>query len=232
MILPQGTYRFVVQRAGFTFATSPRGVLLFPEEQLYTGGIVTVESGEKILPEIPLVLALTPTSARSRTFRERLHPFLESARVLHARVALPLLLIAATMNSIMLWLEPSPLLVAYEILYGVLLTFELLLSRMVRRAIGNVRDAIGKHPVNLAIVRLLDTVTKRVIATRVTSPRGSFLLLPPPGRYRLQVVHPVYVPYSSDPLRVGGGKTSSVRLAVELVRHSMTKENSTISRKI
>ncbi|TSC64574.1 MAG: hypothetical protein G01um1014106_71 [Parcubacteria group bacterium Gr01-1014_106] len=217
MVLPRGTYRLSVQHAGSLFASAPRDVLLFPEEQLYTGGVITVEEQEKVLPDTPLVLAMTPTGVRHQTFRERAHPFLEGMRVFHAHIAMPLLLTAAAINSLLLLIEPSPLLVAYEVLYGALLTFELLLSRVTRRAVGRVRDAIGKHPVPLAIVRLFDTATQRVVATRVTSPRGSYLLMPPPGRYRIAVSHPAHVPYTSDPLAIRGGRTGLVRLVADLV---------------
>ena len=220
-LLPRGSYQLSMQHTDFAFTSTPEGVVLFPEEQLYTGGFLQVEDEEQMMPKISPVIGVRPTRVVHHVFRGALRSFLERLRVLQARLALPVLLTGAAINSVALVLTPTPLLVGYEILYGVFLTFELLLSRVARRALGRVRDAVKRSPVGLAIVRLMDIRTRRLVETRVTSPRGSFLLMPPPGRYRLQVAHAAYTPYTSDLLRIGRGRTSAVRLNVDLEPGSM-----------
>ncbi|MDP3685759.1 MAG: carboxypeptidase-like regulatory domain-containing protein [bacterium] len=217
VLLPRGTYQLSVQHPRFAFAAAPAGITLFPEEQLYRGGSLDVKGEEGMAPLTPLVIGVKPTQPRRVPFRERLRSRFERLRVVQAQLAIPVTLTGAAINSLALWLHPTPLLVSYEILYGVFLTFELLLSRVARRTLGRVRDAVAKSPVGLAVVRLLDTKTKRLVATRVTTPRGSFLLMPPPGNYRLQVSHAAYAPYTSEPLRIGRGGTSAVHLKVDLV---------------
>ena len=217
VLLPRGTYQFTVQHPRFTFASAPQGITLFPEEQLYRGGSLDVKGEEGMAPLPPLVIGMNPPQPRTVHLRERFRSRFELLRVLHAQAAIPIILVGAAINSVALWLNPTPLLVSYEILHGVFLTFELLLSRVARRTLGKVRDAVAKSPVGLAIVRLMDTQTKRLVATRVTTPRGNFLLMPPPGNYRLQVSHAAYAPYTSDPLRIGWGGASAVRLKVDLV---------------
>ncbi|MEK7619231.1 MAG: fibronectin type III domain-containing protein [Patescibacteria group bacterium] len=52
-----------------------------------------------------------------------------------------------------------------------------------RRPWGVVYHAISKNPVDLAIVRLFEAKTNRLIETQVTDKDGRFSFLPPPGEY-------------------------------------------------
>ncbi len=66
----------------------------------------------------------------------------------------------------------------------------LLVRRRRREKWGLVYNAITKQPVDLAIVRLLDSTTGAVKQTRITDAQGRFAFLSPAGAYRLQVVKP------------------------------------------
>ncbi len=57
-----------------------------------------------------------------------------------------------------------------------------------RRAWGVVYDAITKEPVGLAIVRLFDTASKKLLETQVTDNEGRFGFLVQPSSYTLEVV--------------------------------------------
>lgn len=215
VLLPKGTYSLDVRKAEYELVKEKTPVAVFPGEQLYLGTPFTVASEETV---VPIVAVLRPLTARARrtTFAMELRAWWERIRVLQSRFALLILFIGATVNTVALLQRPTPLLVGFEVLYGVLFTFELLLSRVVRRALGRVRDLWKRGPVPLAIVRLVDASTKRLVATRVTSPRGQFLLMPPPGRYLLQVIHTAYVPYADENFRVGKGIAGTVRVNVNL----------------
>lgn len=197
-LLPPGTYRLAVALQGFAFEPSPRNVALLPDEKVYDGRPFTVaespKGGEVLLPPLVVAMRLIAGARRSQV-RAALRNLWYVARTVQTHVAIPMLLLGATYNSVLLILQPSALLVAFEILYGVLLATELLLSRVIRRVVGHARDAVRKSPVALAIVRLLEEKTGRIVVTQVTSPRGSFLALPRPGAYRLQAAHPAYLPY-------------------------------------
>jgi|GEM_PF-2945794 len=52
-----------------------------------------------------------------------------------------------------------------------------------RKPWGVVYDAITKNPLDLAIVRLIDTKTKKLIETQVTDKNGRFSFVPIPGEY-------------------------------------------------
>jgi hypothetical protein len=64
----------------------------------------------------------------------------------------------------------------------------LLIGSRKRYAWGIVYNSLNKLPVDLAIVRLVDTTTNRVVQTRVTSRNGKYFFKTPPGTYRLEVL--------------------------------------------
>lgn len=212
-LLPTGRYRLSVVRKGYRLAERPTGVALFPGELLYTGAPFAVTDAEAVVPVVVVLQSLVAKPVRVRLmFRATL----EHLRAIHAQLALPLLLVGAALNSLVLWFSPSPLLVAVELLYAVFFAFELLSSRVVRRTVGVARDALRRAPVGLVILRLLDVRTRRILATKVTSPRGRFLLLHPPGIYALHVVHPAYLPYLKTDLSIRRGWGPPKGLTVHL----------------
>ena len=73
--------------------------------------------------------------------------------------------------------------------FGLLLLAQgsLLFRRRKGLAFGVVYDWSTKLPVDLALVRLVDAATGRVVANRVTDRQGRFLIIAPPGSYRLEV---------------------------------------------
>jgi hypothetical protein len=83
----------------------------------------------------------------------------------------------------------------------------LLLFRRRRRGWGTVYNSMTKLPVDLAIVRLYDEGTKRLIRTTVTDRNGRFLFFVPPGTYRLEVTKPQFV----FPSTYLAGKTEDVQ---------------------
>lgn len=63
----------------------------------------------------------------------------------------------------------------------------LLLERKKRRGWGVVYNALSKLPVDLAIVRLLEATTNRLVSTRVTDKVGRYAFIVPAGAYRIEV---------------------------------------------
>jgi hypothetical protein len=53
---------------------------------------------------------------------------------------------------------------------------------------GTVYNALSKRPVDLAIVRLVEAGTGRVVQTRITDAQGRYSFFVKPGTYRLQAV--------------------------------------------
>ena len=68
----------------------------------------------------------------------------------------------------------------------------LLLYRRKRQKWGVVYNSLTKQPIDLAIVRLLNAETGRVIQTRITDAKGRYAFIVKPGRYLLEAVKPGY----------------------------------------
>lgn len=64
----------------------------------------------------------------------------------------------------------------------------LLLLRRRRRGYGTVFESLSKQPIDLALVRVIDAETNRVVASRVTDRDGRFYAMVPAGNYRFAVV--------------------------------------------
>lgn len=214
-LLPAGTYTFAIMRPGYAFTATPTGVLFFPGEHLYRGGPFVV-GGETIIQQLVIALQRSDEIVR-RSFQTRLRRGLERLRIFQARWGLPLVLLGAAVNTLALWLSPRPLYLVYEILYAFFLLAEFLLARSYQRLLGRVTDRMWHSAVPLALVRLLVARTKAVAATKVSTPRGQFLLLARPGTYTLHAAHGAYYPYASDVLRVW--RLSSGALPADITLH-------------
>jgi len=61
------------------------------------------------------------------------------------------------------------------------------LFRRKRKAWGVVYNSLSKQPIDLAVVRIYDKETGRLVRTRVTDADGRFFFVAPPGRYYIKV---------------------------------------------
>jgi len=66
------------------------------------------------------------------------------------------------------------------------------LFRRKRKKWGVIYNALTKRPVDLAIVRLYDNQTKRIVQSRVTDRQGRYTFLAQPGRYYITVTKPKF----------------------------------------
>jgi len=78
-------------------------------------------------------------------------------------------------------------------LYSLITHPFMLIARRRRRKWGVVFDSLSRLPVDLAIVRLLDGATGRVLRTAVTDKDGRYVFIVQPGQYKLSVAKPGYV---------------------------------------
>lgn len=69
----------------------------------------------------------------------------------------------------------------------------LLVGRKKRDKWGIVYNSLSKHPLDLAVVRLIQAQTRTVVQTRVTDAKGRFAFRVRPGLYRIEVVKPGFV---------------------------------------
>lgn len=78
----------------------------------------------------------------------------------------------------------------------------LLLRRRRLKRWGTIYNAFTKRPVDLAMVRLIDAKTNRIVRSQVTDTIGRYLLIVDPGSYRLEVTRPGYIGVSQYLRRV------------------------------
>lgn len=192
--VPPGTYRIVAQQEGYQFPAPAPEVALFPGENVYDGGWIPITE-ESILALVVVGQELSHTALAN--IKERLQGIWTRVQVWQARLAMPLLLVGGALTLLSFWNGPSLLLGLLLGVYVILFALELLLARVARRAVGVVRDAETSKGIGLAVVRLLDQLG-RLSATRVTLASGHFFLMPAPGKYRVDIVHPQYRPYAKE----------------------------------
>ncbi len=90
-------------------------------------------------------------------------------------------IIAVSAAPLISWVDLLPLL---RLLF---LQPVLLLGRKKRQGWGQVYNSLSKLPVDLAIIRLVDFETGKVIQSRVTDKNGRYYFTVNPGKYRLEV---------------------------------------------
>ncbi|MEK9152153.1 MAG: carboxypeptidase-like regulatory domain-containing protein, partial [Patescibacteria group bacterium] len=85
-------------------------------------------------------------------------------------------------------------------LYSFLAHPTLLIGRRRRKKWGMVYNSLSKLPVDLAIVRLLDAKTARIVRSAVTDKEGRYFFIVQPGEYRISAVKAGHV-FPSDFLK-------------------------------
>lgn len=84
-------------------------------------------------------------------------------------------------------MAPSVSQVALPLLRYLFLQPLVLLGQRKKREWGTVYNSLTKLPVDLAMVRLVDPETKRIIQSRVTDFNGRYILFADPGTYQIEV---------------------------------------------
>ncbi len=85
---------------------------------------------------------------------------------------------------------PSLVSIALPLLRFLFLQPLLLFGRKKREEWGQIYNTLTKLPVDLAMIRLVDPVTKRIVQSRVTDAQGRYLFIVDPGEYLLEVTKP------------------------------------------
>ncbi len=88
---------------------------------------------------------------------------------------------------------PSLASVVIPLLRFVFLQPLLLFGRKKRKEWGQLYNTLTKLPVDLAMVRLVDAKTKKILQSRVTDAQGRYLFIVEPGEYMLQVTKPGFL---------------------------------------
>lgn len=172
----QGFYGFAVRNGRYRVVVEKEGYVTQERELNISDNYI---SNDIILPariEIPFI-----------------GPILEALQSEEARQAATItapVVVALALANLAL---ASSLFSLFNYLWFLLTQPILLLGRKRREKWGLVYNSLSKHPIDLAVVRLLNAQTRIVVQTHVTDAKGRFAFRVKPGMYRIEVVKPGFV---------------------------------------
>ncbi|PIR47770.1 hypothetical protein COV06_02130 [Candidatus Uhrbacteria bacterium CG10_big_fil_rev_8_21_14_0_10_50_16] len=177
--VPNGTYRVRALKEGYSSVDT---VALQIEDNIINVPIVLIE----LLPPVDTMIqnGASPLSATVQQLNQSIRILRQNPGVISvSRYATPVVAVSAasTVGIVLAAFNGLPFLQ-----YLFTAPF-LLFKRRRRKQWGVVYDSLRKIPVDLAIVRLLDGQSKRVLKSQVTDRQGRYLFIVKPGVYLLQV---------------------------------------------
>jgi hypothetical protein len=212
--LVPGDYTIAVKAKGFNL--SPAAATFEPEqgEIVYTGGTLNIANKTKA---VSLVIPMKPTGEVLALWQvSSLHLWQILQRQGHL-LSWPIFIGGAFLNTALLLVAPGSDFLTLEIVYVGLVAAKIFLEVKMRPSYGLVRDAITHVPLDLAVVRLYEQNTNRLVMTRVADSRGRFFALPPPGRYVVTVTKPGYAPFARGGVEIKPGRDSEVQIKADLM---------------
>ena len=214
-LFPAGQYTIAVQATGFAFAPAAGGGMMKPDGGvLYTGGTLTVQDGSRPLT---ITIPLKPIGQEISTGRTRLLHFWQALQKGSRTLSWPVFLLGAMLNTVLIFWVPTILYLVVELSYVGLVIVKVALEVRVRPAYGLVRDAITHVPLDLAVVRLYEQGTNRMIMTRVTNNQGKFFALPPASTYTVTVTKPGYAVFSKQNVTIAPDQDSVLQITTDLM---------------
>lgn len=213
-LLPAGRYTLNVRSEGFTFAPASTRLPLPDGAVLYTGGVLTVPSGRR---PVNIVVPMKPVGRAVGGGRTQLLRLWQNVQRLGRFLSWPLFLTGALLNTFLVFRSPSAVYLAIEILYVVLVVVKVVLEVRVRPAYGLVRDAITHVPLDLAVVRLYEGGTNRLMMTRVTNAQGKFFALPSAGTYTVTITKSGYAVFSKPNIEITSEQDAALQITADLM---------------
>ncbi|MEK7108222.1 MAG: carboxypeptidase-like regulatory domain-containing protein, partial [Patescibacteria group bacterium] len=177
--VPNGTYRINVSRDGYTSVQTAATVVNDHIVNIPVMMIAAVPTIEELIAEGASPLAALAKRAWASIKVLRQSPVVERA----ADIATPIVVISAVSTAAAL----ATVFNGARFLQYLFTAPFMLYRRRSRKRWGVVYDSLRKVPVDLAIVRILDAQTGRVVKSAVTDKHGRFLFIATPGLYRITV---------------------------------------------
>lgn len=213
-LLPTGRYTLDVRSEGFNFAPASTRLPLPDGAVLYTGGVLTVPTARRP------VKIIVPMKANGRAVsgaRVRVLHLWQNFQRIGRFLSWPLFVIGALLNTFLVFRSPGVVYLTIEVLYVILVVVKVILEVRIRPAYGLVRDAITHVPLDLAVVRLYETKTNRLVMTRVTNAQGKFFALPSAGTYTITITKPGYAVFSKPNLEITSEQDSALQITADLM---------------
>ncbi|HCC22374.1 hypothetical protein A2480_04645 [Candidatus Uhrbacteria bacterium RIFOXYC2_FULL_47_19] len=189
-IVPNGTYRLSVEKDGYrtkeTMAFPVINGLVIRDVVLIAEPQKTADSFQNIINQVDFQTKVVVEDIKEFTN----NPFIEEGA--QKRVA-PAAVAVATANVAVAGAATATAFPYLLYLYTLLTHPSLLFGAKKRKKWGVVYDAVTKQPVDLAIVRLINDQTGRIIRSTVTDREGRYFFMAGRGSYRMIVAKSGYV---------------------------------------
>lgn len=211
---PSGVYTLAVRMEGFSFAPEAAKSVISPDSILYSGGKVTVKD---VSHPPSIIIPMKPTGGEVTNIRARLLRVWQTVQHTGRLLSWPLFLAGAILNTILVFLAPSLLYLVIEVIYIVLVIVKIAVEIRMRPAYGMVRDAITHIPLELAVVRLFEQGSNRLIMTRVTNNQGKFFALPPAGTYTITISKPGYGTFTRERVEIVSDHDTTLQMTADLM---------------
>ncbi len=213
-LFPPGQYTIGVQAPGFVFAPATSRIIKPEAGILYSGGKITVQDGSRPLE---IMVPMKPTGQEISSVRIRFLHLWQAIQRVGRILSWPIFVVGAMTNTVLVFWVPSLSYLVIEVLYVLLVIIKVAMEVRVRPAYGLVRDAITHVPLDLAVVRLFESGTNRLIMTRVTNAQGKFFALPPSGKYTITVTKPGYAVFTREDMVITSEQDSVLQITTDLM---------------
>lgn len=219
----QGRYGFLTKPGEFYMTVSKTGFKFPPKEKtssfyekVYTGGEFKIaEKDQTVAFNIPLDPVVNKWFIASvLVVLVRLNKILQKLRI-------SLLVLGILFAGIMTFVSYNIVYVLSLLFYFFIIALEVLRAKKAR-PYGMVTDIFG-HPMNLAIVRIYQKSTNRLVGTDVSDSQGRFKFLVSPGVYYITAAKAGYIDYKSHLMYLEKEKTM-VSSTIKLKRIEASEE--------
>ncbi|MFH1354033.1 MAG: FG-GAP-like repeat-containing protein [bacterium] len=212
--LVPGDYTIAIKAEGFVF--SPAAATFEPGEGeiIYTGGTLTIVDQTRV---VNFVIPMKPTGEALSSWRIRTLRWWQIAQRRGHVLSWPVFISGSLLNTALLLMASNGLFLMLEIFYVGLVAVKVVLEIRLRPSYGLVRDAITHVPLDLAVVRLYEQGTNRLVMTRVADGSGRFFALPPPGRYVVTITKPGYASFTREGVEITSTHDSKLQMKADLM---------------
>ncbi len=185
-IVPTGTYKLIAEKTGYltketlAFPVATDNVLTTALQLINVPAPLDIRNPESILENATYGVKVA-TEAASEVIN---NPFVKKGT---SEVGVPAAVAVAVVNVGTASAATATAAPYLFYVYSFLAHPALLISRRRRKKWGVVYNSLTKLPVDLAIVRLLDAKTGRIIRSAVTDKDGRYFFIVKPGEYKILV---------------------------------------------
>ncbi len=212
--VPPGEYTIVVKLKGFDFGSAAVPWPVDPGTIVYTGGSLSFTEDT---PKVAVIIPMKPTGARVTSSYAQILQVWQFWQQRTHQLVWPLIILGAALNTWLLFWIPGGQFLAIELLYVGVVLVKILLEVKSRPSYGLVRDVVTHVPIDLAVVRLYEHGTNKLVMTRVSNTQGKFFGLPPSGTYTVTVSRLGYAAFIKQRVEITSKRDAMVQLKVDMM---------------